>query len=139
MAVAIFLGLLFGGGVALALRQIPDKLQDEDVAGAEVSQAVDDPTPTPLLDETMTLEILLPEQQSLIQEETVTISGKTNPGALVATTSVLDESVTTAGDDGTFSATVSLIEGANELLIVSMLNENDISKTIIVNYSSSLE
>lgn len=137
MAVAIFLGLLFGGGVAFALRQLPNKLQDtKSTLGAVTTVPEQSPTPTPLLEESLSLEILLPEQQALISDDSVTVSGKTTPQALVAITSAAGEAVVVAGADGTFSGKIDLVEGANELFIVSSIHDNDATKTVVVNYIS---
>ena len=132
MAIAIILGLLFGAGVAFGLRQLPGTVEKNGpVPTAQPDIAA---SPTLLLDKALSLEVLLPEHQSLLYEKEVAVSGKTNPLATVAVTSPLGEAVVTAGEDGTFSATVPLADGANELFVASMQNGNTATKSIIVNY-----
>jgi hypothetical protein len=71
----------------------------------------------------------------MTNEQEITISGKTKSDALIAISSPLDEKITTAASDGTFSERVKLDEGSNEILIVSRFNDLEAQKRILVNYT----
>lgn len=133
MAIAIVLGLLFGAGVAFGLRKLPGRVAKND-ASPSTQQPEIVASPTLLLDKAISLEVLLPEHQALVYDSELAVSGKTTPSAIVAVTTSAGESVVTAGEDGTFSATVPLGDGANEVFIASMHGGNTATKSLIVNF-----
>ena len=136
MLFAILLGLILGGGAAFALVRLPKNFKTDTGASPTplVTATEDQVSPTTSPQE-LTLEILLPENQTMTNEQEITISGKTKSDALVAISSPLDEKVTTAASDGTFSERVKLEEGSNEILIVSRFNDLEAQKRILVNYT----
>ncbi|MBI4130514.1 hypothetical protein HY468_04310 [Candidatus Roizmanbacteria bacterium] len=136
MTIAIVLGLILGGVVALMFTRLPQQLLG--INSAEISPTpnpTQPPLPSPFLsEEALTIEVVFPEDQALTHEEKMTVSGKTKPGASVVVTSPTDEMVTNAKDDGTFSAEITLSEGANELFITGFINGSEAEKIIVVNY-----
>lgn len=139
MVVAIVLGLLLGGGAAYGLVAFPGKFSQAPsptITPSEKDETTLETTPQPSPIQGITLEILLPENQALTQEEEITISGKTKGKALVAVSSPVDEQVTVAEDDGAFSERVKLSEGSNEIVVVSRINGLEAEKRIIVNYTN---
>lgn len=84
------------------------------------------PTPKPLF-----LKITSPEDESIVQTSAVVISGETLPTAIV---SVNGEEVNVK-DDGTFSTTITLDEGPNDIQIVaSTLGGEETSAILMVAY-----
>lgn len=136
MVVAIFLGLLLGGGAAFALVRLPKDLAHETASITPTVAPDDEISPTPLSSQDLTLEILLPENQAMTDESEITISGKTKSEATVAISSGADEKVTTASADGAFSERVKLDEGSNEILIVARFNGLEAEKRLVINYTS---
>lgn len=130
MILAIVLGALLGAFVALIIAQVPQKLLTQAPAEKEL---IISPTATPPLPPS--LEILLPSDQALVNQNTITVSGTASPQATVILTTPFDEQVTTASADGTFSSEISLEEGANEIIVVSIANEDEMEKSIVVNYT----
>lgn len=136
MTIAIIVGLLLGGAAAVALTRFssPAGKQEEDaIAGASETQ--ESPTPTPLLNDSVTLDIIFPEHQSYLTQQAISVSGKTISRALVIITTPIDEIAVHAGEDGTYSGQVELAEGANEIYVAVLHNGSYADKTIIVNYT----
>ncbi|MCR4264306.1 MAG: hypothetical protein NUV98_06335 [Candidatus Roizmanbacteria bacterium] len=138
MFIAIFLGLLLGGGAAVLFAQIPQNLLGSNTPGGDQSTTTVPPTPspTPISPDSLTLDIVFPKQQALIEEDEINVSGKTKPEATVIVTSGIDEMMTIADDTGTFSAPITVSPGANELLIVSMSGEDKTERIVVVNYTT---
>lgn len=138
MFLAIFLGLLLGSGAAFALVKLPKTfLANNPTDSPTPTLEAQNPSPTTtFLEESLTLEILLPENQSLTENEEITISGKTKGNALVAISTPVDEVVVTAESDGAFSESVTLDGGSNEILIVATADGTSAEKRLIVNYSA---
>ncbi|MBI4136952.1 hypothetical protein HY469_02715 [Candidatus Roizmanbacteria bacterium] len=138
MFIAIFLGLLLGGGAAVLFAQIPQNLLGSNTASTNESTTTVPPTPspTPISTDSLTLEIVFPKHQELIEEEEINVSGKTKAGSTVIVTSGIDEMTGMADDSGTFSIPITIAMGANELLIVSMNGEDMTERVVVVNYST---
>lgn len=136
MVIAIFLGLLLGGGAAFTLVRMPKDFVAETASLSPTPESSNETTPTPQSPQNLTLEILLPENQAMADESEITISGKTKSDALVAISSPSDEKVTTAGVDGAFSERIKLEEGSNEILIIARFNGLEAEKRLVVNYTA---
>lgn len=74
---------------------------------------------TPKPAETLTLALTQPEDETISTNDEVQVSGKTAAGATVIVSGPLAEEVIEARSDGTFSTTVSLEEGANEIVVTA--------------------
>ena len=137
MFIAIFLGLTLGGGAAFLFARIPQNLfGTSQEQPTPIQNNVPTPSPTPLQDQSIKLEILFPAVQAIVDEETINVSGKTQPGIDIAVTSAVDEVLTTSNEQGTFSVPIDLTEGANELIIVAMGEDEIVERIIPVNYTS---
>ena len=136
MAIAIIVGLLLGGTAAVMLTRFSspaDKQEEDVIAGSSETQ--ESPTPTPLLNDSVTLDVLFPEHQSYLTQQAISVSGKTIGRALVIITTPIDEIAVHAGEDGTYSGQVELAEGANEIYVAVLHNDLFADKTLIVNYT----
>ena len=138
MVLAITLGLILGGGAAFGLVKAPSffKTTPTPTGAPSEEQNAMTPSPTQFVKSAITLDILLPENQSMSDSETVTVSGKTQKKALVALASPTDETVTRADEDGAFSASIKLSEGSNEIVVVASNGDNSVEKRILVNYTT---
>lgn len=135
MYLAIALGLVLGVAAALLIARTPGKfLGGNNIEESQPQEEKEEPTAAPL-PPSSSLEILIPEDQALLQEDEVTVSGKAQPSSTIVITTPFDENVVIASDDGTFSSVVSLAEGANEILVVSLKDDKTEEKTVVVNYT----
>lgn len=77
----------------------------------------------------LNLDLNSPEDEILVNDKSVLVSGKTLPNASVLITDESKETATTADDKGDFSKVVTLDDGLNHLVITSFDSEGD-SKTV---------
>lgn len=133
MFTAIGLGLILGIGAAVFITSAPQKfLSSKKTTETKITET---PAPTKTPETTASnLEILLPADQALSEENVTNISGKTQSNATVVASSIFAENVAIASDDGTFSIKLKLDEGANLIDILSYVGQNIEKKSLIVNY-----
>lgn len=122
---AIILGLILGGviiyGINLANNSVnhTDDQDDNLISSPTVT-----PTPSP------TLKIISPKNHQVIFENTVILTGKTEPLAYVSLIWEEDEIIIQADDQGNFSQEIDLIGGDNQINI-SAANDQDYQEEII--------
>lgn len=90
------------------------------------------PTPTP---PATSLTIAAPLPEAIENQAELLVSGTAPAGALVIIGGPLDEAVAPAGDEGKFAATVSLVEGKNDLTVTSLLSDKQQTQTLTVYYT----
>ena len=81
------------------------------------------------------LEILLPQDQELVMNPEINISGRAKGKQTILVITSSFEDVVVASDDGTFTSKVKLEEGANEIKVFALSDDVVEEKSIIVNYS----
>ena len=136
MIVAIVLGLILGGVAAVLVTQAPQKFFNKNGSLLPTPETNVTETPIPTPEQSLSLDVLFPQDQSLAESKELTVSGKTKVGATVLVTTPFDEKVMVASDDGTFSIPIVLSEGANEVSIVALHNGADVEKSVMVNYTT---
>ena len=104
------------------------------------------PSPTPLITQAPTLtpalslplEIINPENESIIEEEEITLEGKTIPGSVVVVIYPEGENIVEADKEGNFETEITLVGGANEIKITAYDKEgNQVEKNLTLVYSTA--
>ena len=104
------------------------------------------PSPTPLITQAPTLtpalslplEIINPENESIIEEEEITLEGKTIPGSVVVVIYPEGENIVEADKEGNFETEITLVGGANEIKITAYDEEgNQAEKNLTLIYSTA--
>ena len=104
------------------------------------------PSPTPLITQAPTLtpavllplEIINPENESIIGEEKITLEGKTAPGSVVVVIYPEGENIVEADEEGNFETEITLVGGANEIKITAYDEEgNQAEKNLTLVYSTA--
>jgi len=104
------------------------------------------PSPTPLITQAPTLtpalslplEIINPENESIIEEEEITLEGKTIPGSVVVVIYPEGENIVEADEEGNFETEITLVGGANEIKITAYDEEgNQAEKNLTLVYSTA--
>ncbi len=104
------------------------------------------PTPeivvaTPTTSDTSTaisLSLTTPADESLVNSNKVTVSGKTLAGATIVIIDEDNQQIITADDQGNFSKEVNLIAGYNEIRITAYdKNGNKAEQSVVVTYTSA--
>ncbi|MEK7182813.1 MAG: hypothetical protein AAB694_01500, partial [Patescibacteria group bacterium] len=89
---------------------------------------------------TLTITITQPDDEALVDTDSITVEGKTTPLATVVITSPVDEVVTVADNSGAFRAEAKLEPGANALLVTSFgENNTSVEKELTVTYSTEFK
>lgn len=84
------------------------------------------PSPAPTTDQPLagipshSLTITTPEDESLIGENTITVTGNTSPNSLVTLVTETEAIVIYANDQGSFQAEIKLVGGANDITLTSI-------------------
>lgn len=98
--------------------------------------AVTAPTQTPALKPTFSLNLTSPENEFLATEAVLTVSGKTTEPATVVITNSVEEKVSTTKEDGSFTTTLNLQEGTDEIAVTAYNQKNEeITEIRTVNYT----
>ena len=130
------------GGVALGLLVIGG-LWWTNKATTEESLNI---TPTPVLEQpptltpvpSLSLEIISPEDESIIEEEKTTLEGKTAPESVVVVIYPEGENIVEADKEGNFETEITLVGGANEIKITAYDEEgNQAEKNLTLIYSTA--
>ncbi len=139
--VAVAIGFLIGGSAALALTNIPSLLKTTQKSRSEqiattISPSISENISPKIQNDENLLTVETPQQESISEEKTVAVVGKSKPGNTVIIDTDLESQVATSAADGTFSGKVNLGEGANTLYITSYDDKGEkTEKTITVFYT----
>ena len=79
------------------------------------------PSPSPTPRPTVYISLTNPDDETIVSSKTLTISGKTNPGATIIIYTTSDQQVIQPSTQGDFSTTLTLDSGENLLKITSIL------------------
>lgn len=124
---AIILGLILGGviiyGINLANKSA-NQIENTDIN--LITSPTTTPTPSP------TLKIISPANHQVLFENTITITGKTEPSAYISLIWEEDETIIQANQQGNFSQEIDLIGGDNQITI-SAANDQGYQEEIIFN------
>jgi len=110
--IMVIIGLLVAG-VAFYIYQ-----GTKSGSSSKTSISVASPTPTPIT-ASVYLNVDSPINESIVDNKTVTISGKTTPGATIVIITNSDQKVIAPSGVGDFSTTVIINNGANLIRVTS--------------------
>ena len=134
---AIIAGAVFGLIIAVGFWKAKSIIKpNQDNSSSSASNDVNPVATAGLLD----LVITLPEDESVVGERTVTVTGSTLPNTLVAVSTESDDFLIYSDADGEFSIDTKAISGVNEIITVSVdSNNNSVEEKIVFVYSSQLD
>jgi hypothetical protein len=87
------------------------------------------PTPSPTPKTTVYISLSSPSDESIVDSKTLTINGKTNPGATIIIYTDSGQQVIQPSTQGDFSTTITLGSGQNLIKIMSVLPSGDTANT----------
>ena len=132
--IGIFFGLLVAGSAFYFYQTVfqHQKSQQKNVKGTETKKTLT-PTPTP----SFFLNIDTPKDESVTNNKTVTVSGKTIPDATIIISTNSDDQVIPPSSQGDFSTTATIDTGENMITLTAIApNGEEVKKTITVTYST---
>lgn len=136
--IAVVIGFVIGGAAALGVTNLPALLKNTQKTTAEKIAATISPSPEPskTTNGETSLSVEQPEQDSLLPEKIVFVTGKSKPGNLVVVETDLESQATEVKENGTFSAKITVGEGSNTILVNSYDDAgNEDSKSVTVFYT----
>ena len=135
--IGFILGLIITFGIWTANKSLKDN-QDEQSPKKTGEVSVLTPEETEELKKQISLEITEPINNSISEEEEITIKGTTSPFAVVTVIYQESEKIIEADEQGSFETEISLVGGTNEIKI-SAFNQadNTMSKILNVIYSTA--
>ena len=129
--IAVLIGILVAG-VAFYLYQ-----STRTISQTQIQKAKNLISPTPTIAPAVLLTIEAPISEDVVDKKTIIVSGKTNPDAIVVITTTLGDQVITPTTTGSFSATVTIDDGANSIEITAIAPDGQETKVIrTVTYST---
>ena len=117
--IAVILGFTIGIIIAYGAYTANKAVKQAKVNSPSPSQTSSN-TASPLPSSAFSLIINEPENNLVLAEKQATVSGQTEPKAVVAVLSEEDEKLLVADNKGLFSTTINLIAGLNEIKITSI-------------------
>jgi hypothetical protein len=128
--IAILVGL-FAAGVAFYLYQSTKSLPSQ--SAQPISIAKPTTAVTPVMDDNGFLTIDSPKDEEVFAKKTISVSGKTQPGATVLVSTEDGDQVVEPSGNGSFSLTTTIPDGTSILRITAVLpsgTEKVVQKTI---------
>jgi len=130
---AVIFGIILGGiilfGINLANNSVSNPVISEDS-----TPSAKNTTPTPTVIIKKSLEIIFPQDHSVMTETSTTLRGIAEPNSTVAVITELNDLFVDVSPEGTFSAQIDLASGANTIKVVQAGIDNttkDISISVI--------
>lgn len=135
--VGFALGLVITFGIWSANKALKTQKEQEQQQASSITTTVtpgSNVTPTP----SFFLSIIKPENESVLNQQKITVSGSTIPNAELVILWESGESIIEADDTGNFSTEIGLISGINEINVTA-LSEDGEETTEIINVVYSTE
>lgn len=127
------LGLIITFGIWTANKAIKQTAPQQQEKITQPEQPTQIPTPA-----SIGLQILSPEDNSLVNQEKIEVSGKAGVAGTIAILYENGEKIIDSDSSGNFSAEITLTSGENEITIIAYDESgNEISKTITIIYSTA--
>jgi len=131
------LGLVITFGIWKANKALKEVAPKEQLPPSQVEEEEKVLSPTPSSSQ-LSLVIISPEDNSIINKEKINISGKTSSGATVVITYEEGEKIIEADNNGNFNIDITLVGGANEITISTYDEDgNEATKTLNLVYSTA--
>jgi len=130
--IGFILGLIITFGIWTANKSL--KNTQEEQPSTEGGISVSEPEKK----ETLALEIIEPKNNSISDEEEITIKGNADPSTVITIIYQECEEIIEADEEGNFEAEITLVGGANEIQISAFDEEgNEASKILNIIYSTA--
>jgi hypothetical protein len=134
--IAILLGFVVGLFIAYGIYTANKAVKDTKITQPISTNNESLPSPTPGLSFSLTLNE--PEDNIVLNSDTATVSGQTEPKTVVAVMGEEGEELILSDEQGLFSTSLELIGGLNQIKVVAVdTNGNKQEKEINVIYSTA--
>ncbi|MCX6726071.1 MAG: hypothetical protein NT052_02035 [Candidatus Shapirobacteria bacterium] len=133
--IAIVIGFVLGLIITFGIWTANKSLKNE---SSTQKTAITENGPITNEEEKIFLKILSPDDNSLVNQNKIKITGKTFANVNIAIISEKNENILQSDEQGQFTQEVSLVSGSNEVKISAFDNEgNEAQKTLNLVYSTA--
>jgi hypothetical protein len=133
------IGLFITGAVLIGPTALPMfRKMISGIGKGSVQSLTTKTTPTPTTatsSDARTLSIDSPQDESITNNDSLTVSGKAPKETIVVVAGNVDESVVTVSATNTFQAKITLKEGINDISVTNLTNETPTNKHFTVYYT----
>lgn len=130
--IGIFFGLLVAGSAFYFYQRITAHPTDKKVISVNTEKG---PTPSPT--PSFFVNIDSPKDESVVDNKTVTIAGKTIPTATIIVSTGSNDQVVTPSSQGDFSTTATIDTDENQIIVTAIApSGEEVKKAITVTYST---
>jgi len=131
--IGFILGLIITFGIWTANKSLKDNQEETpQTGGVSILQ------PEEETKENLSLKIIEPVNNSISEEEEITIKGSASPSAIITIIYQEGEKILEADEEGSFETEISLVGGTNEIEISAYDEEdNKTTKTLSIIYSTA--
>lgn len=135
VVIVIVIGILIGAIVSFGIYTAQTAIKKQQ---AQTAVSEEQPTLEPTPQVSHTLSIIEPVNESISNQEEITITGSTTPNAVITIIAEENEYLLTADAEGTFSAEIILVSGANNITVTAFDESgNRAEQLITVVYSTA--
>ena len=132
ITVALLIGFFVGALVAFLLINLPGFLKSKPKTSTSIAQVL----PTTSTSQTVTIqikdiEIINPKDGMVSDNKELKVTGKTKANSIVVFETDSNQFSTLSGSDGNFSQTITLMEGVNNVIISSPLDNGEIKTSMV--------
>lgn len=133
---AVIFGIALGGIILFGINLANNSVAS--IQNISKNNPQNTPTPTPI-STPKRLEIISPQDHSVVVEKSITITGKGAPLSNIAIITESDDLIISASEEGTFSAQINLIGGENTITVTDLFEDNTFeTQTITVIQTNTL-
>lgn len=130
--IGIFFGLLVAGSAFYFYQRITSHPSNKKVISVNTEKG---PTPSPT--PSFFVNIDSPKDESVVDNKTVTIAGKTIPTATIIVSTGSNDQVVTPSSQGDFSTTATIDTDENQIIVTAIApSGEEVKKAITVTYST---
>ncbi|HSW97158.1 MAG TPA: hypothetical protein VLF89_05015 [Candidatus Saccharimonadales bacterium] len=130
--IGIFFGLLVAGSAFYFYQKISNHPTDKKMIPLNTTK-----TPTPSPTPSFFVNIDSPKDESVTDNKTITISGKTIPTATIIISTGATDQVITPSSEGAFSTTATIDTDENQIIVTAIAPSGEqVQKTITITYST---
>lgn len=138
IVIGFVLGLIITFGIWTANKSLKNESSTQKIATTENEPIATSDSSKNKEEEKIFLKILSPDDNSLVNQNKVKITGKTLANVNVVIISEENENILQSDEQGQFNQEISLISGFNEIKISALDNEgNEVQKTLNLVYSTA--
>lgn len=114
---AVIFGVILGGIILFGINLANNSVNNSPAA-TNPTPTVQNVSPTPTPQVSNKFDILIPQDHSVITEDTTTIRGTAKPNSSIAIMTESNDLLIEASQEGTFSAQINLVPGVNKIKVV---------------------